>query len=303
MTEASSPVNLHLSDYLFSQRLKFEQSLREYCQSGTFGSLSEVVVEAAHYSLFLPSKRLRPLFCLEICKALGGNDWRALPAAVALEMVHTYSLIHDDLPAMDNDDLRRGKPTNHKVYGEAMAILAGDGLLTQAFLALVGEESTSSRVKASWVKELSEASGLKGMVLGQAWDMSHQREASVVALENLHRRKTGALLAASCAMGAISAEADDGIVASIRQFGSDMGLAFQIRDDVLDVEGGADLGKPLMSDEKNNKPTYVSVLGLTEAKKQADEWAQKALRQIRSIPFPFENRLEEMTMFVIERKI
>ena len=294
---------LPLSDYLASQRAKFDQALKEYCHLDAFGPFSDRVVESARYSLFSPSKRLRPLFCMEISKALCGDEWKSVPAAMALEMIHTYSLIHDDLPAMDNDDLRRGKPTNHKVYGDALAILAGDGLLTQAFELLACAEQVSPAVRVAWARELAEAAGMKGMVLGQAWDMSSTREASVNALEDLHRKKTGALLAASCSMGAIAAESDEGLVASIRQFGSDMGLAFQIRDDVLDVEGGADLGKPLRSDEKNQKPTYVSVLGLEGARRQADEWAQKALRQVRSIPFKFENRLEEMTSFVIERKV
>jgi len=204
---------------------------------------------------------------------------------------------------MDDDDFRRGKPTNHKVYGEAVAILAGDGLLTHAFQSLTAFDSLSSAVRTSWVRELALAAGFDGMVLGQAWDVSAAREVSVAALESLHRKKTGALLAASCAMGAIAAESDEGVVASVRQFGSDLGLAFQIRDDVLDVEGGADLGKPLMSDEKNKKATYVSVLGMDAAKRQADEWMQKALRQIRSLPFAFENRLEEMTTFMIDRKV
>ena len=294
--------SLALSDYLALQRARFDQSMREYLQSSGLRLAEDRVTESAQYSLFLPSKRLRPLFCLEICKALCGKEWRAMPAAFALEMVHTYSLIHDDLPAMDDDDFRRGKPTNHKVYGEAVAILAGDGLLTQAFHSLTSLEMLSPSVQTAWVRELAHAAGFDGMVLGQSWDVSPAREASLTALESLHRKKTGALLAASCAMGAIAAESDEGIVASIRQFGSDLGLAFQIRDDVLDVEGGVDLGKPLMSDEKNQKATYVSVLGVVEAKRQADAWMQKALRQIRSIPFAFENRLEEMTSFMIDRK-
>lgn len=300
-TNPGSP-DIPLSDYLKAQSSQVETALYSYL-GGKDASRLDRVTEASRYSLFLPSKRLRPLFCLETCRAFLGNDEKAMPAACALEMVHTYSLIHDDLPSMDNDDLRRGKPTNHKVYGEATAILSGDALLTLAFEVLSRGGEVEDSVRVAWVRELSEAAGIAGMVLGQAIDMEAIRDSSVEALEFLHRKKTGALLAASVTMGAIAAKVSPDLVKALRGFALDMGLAFQIRDDILDVEGGVEIGKPLKSDEKNNKPTYVSVLGLENAKKTALDWAQRALDSLNKIPFPHQNRLEQLTRFVIERKV
>lgn len=309
MTSSPSEVSAVADEfipYLTSQRERFELALSEWV-GGPAPLKLEKMIEAARYSLMLPSKRLRPLLCLEACKALTGNDRAALPAAIALEMVHSYSLIHDDLPSMDNDDLRRGKPTNHKVYGEAMAILAGDGLLTLAFEVLAtgstGETRVSDSTRIHWVAELSRAAGMAGMVLGQQWDMEPVREASVQSLEGLHRRKTGALIGAAVAMGAQAAQADAATVNALRNFALDLGLAFQIRDDVLDVIGGEEIGKPLNSDERNQKPTYISVLGLERAKVAADEWYARALKHLGSVKLPFANRLEDLARFVIERKV
>lgn len=291
-----------LVGYLEAQRSIVDRSLSELL-GGSQDLKHEKVIESARYSLMLPSKRLRPLFCLETCRALTGSIEAALPAACALEMVHTYSLIHDDLPCMDNDDLRRGKPTNHKVYGEATATLAGDGLLTMAFEVLARYGNASSTIRMDWVKELAQAAGMSGMVLGQQWDMEPVRDSSVAALEALHLKKTGALIAASVAMGAISAQVHEEKIKGFRDFGYDVGLAFQIRDDVLDVIGGQEIGKPLKSDERNQKPTYVSVLGIERAKEAADLWYKKALEKLKSFELPHENRLEELTRFVIERKV
>ncbi|MDB5038455.1 MAG: ispA, partial [Bacteriovoracaceae bacterium] len=188
---------LSFADYLSLQKKKVETALHAWCESS-----KEKVFKAASYSLLLPSKRLRPLFCLETCKAFLGSEEKAIPAAMALEMVHTYSLIHDDLPAMDNDDLRRGKPTNHKVFGEATALLAGSALLTAAFEILSKADQVSAKVRVNWVRELSEAAGANGMVLGQDWDMSPPEDVTLDSLQSLHRKKTGALLAASVVMGA-----------------------------------------------------------------------------------------------------
>jgi len=289
---------LSFPEFFEAQRNRVDRAIDEYLTNK-----SEKMIEAARYSMFLPSKRLRPILCLEVCKGLTGSYEAALPAASALEMVHTYSLIHDDLPAMDNDDLRRGKPTNHKVYGEAVAILAGDGLLTLAFEVLARGGNANSTVRMDWVRELATASGMDGMVLGQQWDMEAVRDSSVAALESLHLKKTGALIGASVAMGAIAAHVHESRVPDFRQFGLDLGLAFQIQDDVLDVIGGEEIGKPLKSDERNQKPTYVSVLGLEKAKEAADRWSERALKKLRSLELPFENRLEELTRFVIERRV
>ncbi len=289
------------SDYLHEQRLKIDEALSRWFAAG-----DEKVLQAVRYSLLLPSKRLRPIFCLETCRGFLGSDARALPAAMALEMVHTYSLVHDDLPAMDNDDLRRGKPTNHKVFGDAHAILAGDALLTSAFevLGKAGSSETSAKARIDWVVELSEAAGIAGMVLGQALDMEASgRTAAVEELESLHRKKTGALLAASVVMGGIAAGVDQSILNGLRAFALDMGLAFQIQDDVLDVIGGEEIGKPTRSDERNVKATYVSLLGLEGAKAQAKKWSDNAMRHLSGISFPYGNRLEELTRFVIERRV
>jgi geranylgeranyl pyrophosphate synthase len=282
---------------LAGQKQKVEIALKAWCESS-----KERVVDAAGYSLLLPSKRLRPLFCLETCRAFLGTDEEALPAAMALEMVHTYSLIHDDLPAMDNDDLRRGKPTNHKVYGEAMALLAGSALLTAAFEILAKADSAHSRVRVNWVRELSEAAGASGMVLGQAWDIEPPEEITLDFLQGLHRKKTGALLAASVVMGAMAAQVSSGILEELREFALDMGLAFQIRDDVLDVIGGVEIGKPRLSDERNEKKTYVSLLGLERAKLESEFWYDLAIQRLRTLSLPYDHRLEELTRFVIERK-
>lgn len=266
------------------------------------------LTEAMMYSLHLPSKRIRPLFCLEVAKAISGQDEMAFPAAAALEMVHTYSLVHDDLPAMDNDDLRRGMPTNHKKFGEARAILVGDALLTKAFEVLATEGSVSAQVRVNWVRELAFASGMEGMVLGQDLDMyppeglGTDKADRLRQLEYLHRRKTGALFGAAVVMGAMACEVGEEWEAYFRQFASDLGLAFQIQDDVLDVIGGQELGKPLKSDEKNSKETYVSLLGLESAKEQADFWLQKSIQQLNQLPLTHPHRLEEMVRFVVLRK-
>jgi geranylgeranyl pyrophosphate synthase len=282
-----------------------EQTLRFFERGG-----KNSVVEAIRYSLMLPSKRLRPLLCLETCRGLTGSTEAALPAAVALEMIHSYSLVHDDLPSMDNDDLRRGKPTNHKVFGEAMAILAGDGLLTQAFEVLVRSQEifgqayeVSPTIKVAWVQELAKAAGVEGMVWGQAIDMETLRQSSVGALESLHRKKTGALIAASVAMGAMAAGANQQTIDILREFALDLGLAFQIQDDVLDVTGGVEMGKPVRSDERNEKPTYVSVLGLDGAKQAADDWYRKSLNLLGQVEFQHANSLEKLARFVVERQV
>lgn len=284
--------------YLSEQQRRVQAALDTW-----FGIDRNRTVDAACYSLLGKSKRIRPIFCLEACRAFLGADEAALPAALALEMVHTYSLIHDDLPAMDDDDLRRGQLTNHKVFGEATAILAGDGLLTSAFEILAKAGSVHSDIRVQWVRELSEAAGMQGMVLGQQLDMDGNDVKDLHGLERLHRRKTGALLAASVVMGAMTAQASQNTLDILREFASDMGLAFQIRDDVLDVVGGQEIGKPILSDEKNSKITYVSLLGLDGAKSASDFWLEKALKKLKLVEFRFENRLEELTQFVVERKV
>lgn len=295
--KASPEPGISFEDYLSAQKLKINEALKR-----SFVEPIERVEEAAAYSLFLASKRIRPIFCLETCKALCGFEDKAVAPAVAIEMIHTYSLIHDDLPCMDDDDLRRGMPTNHKKFGEARAILAGDGLLTKAFEVLASDSEADAESQIKMVKELAEAAGMRGMVLGQDLDIEADEQQSLESLERLHSSKTGALLTASVVLGGIAARATPETLEQLRAFAYDMGLAFQIQDDVLDVVGGQEIGKPVKSDEKNHKLTYVSLLGIEQAKRESSKWYESALAKLSDVPFAFAHRLEELTRFVVERK-
>ncbi|AZB44899.1 polyprenyl synthetase family protein [Bacillus sp. FJAT-42376] len=228
----------------------------------------ESLKEAMLYSLNAGGKRLRPILILAALKAFGKEESLGLPAACAVEMIHTYSLIHDDLPCMDDDDLRRGKPTNHKVYGEALAVLAGDGLLTQSFQAVMSHETLSPEKKLRLISELVHAAGAEGMVGGQVADMEGEgKTLSLEDLEYIHMHKTAKLLTFSLVAGAILADAEEPEVEKIRAFGQHIGIAFQIRDDILDIEGTVDkIGKPVGSDTGNHKTTYPSLLAIDGAK-------------------------------------
>lgn len=232
------------------------------------------IYDAMRYSLYEGGKRIRPVLTLAVCDAFGGDDKAALCFGCALEMIHTYSLIHDDLPCMDNDDLRRGKPTNHKIFGEAMATLAGDALLNRACeTALGGGFGVEITVEA--LKIIFSASGADGMIGGQVIDMeSEGRTIDGETLLTLHRKKTGALINAAVSLGAVCAGKDKNILSD---YSAALGLAFQIRDDILDVEGSAaKFGKPINSDEKNGKNTFVTLYALSGAKKRLGEETQRA---------------------------
>lgn len=293
MIPESAQTSDSITDYLKARRLLFEQELVQQLEPSRSG-----LERAMAYTLLLPSKRIRPLFCLEVCQSLLGRSEEAMPAAMALEFVHSYSLIHDDLPAMDDDELRRGQPTNHRVFGEARAILAGDALLTKAFeiLAMCGQLADGLRV--SLIKTLSSAAGDQGMVLGQDMDL----DAKLKDIRELHLKKTGELLAASFVMGAISAGASQRMLEDFREIGLSLGLVFQIWDDVLDVEGGSQIGKPLGSDEKNQKRTFVRDMGLEAAKLEARKILNETILKLRSLELKFENRLEEMAYYILERR-
>ena len=230
-------------------------------------NLQSVIYDAMRYSLFAGGKRLRPILMLETAKMCGGAENEVLPFACAMEMIHTYSLIHDDLPAMDNDDLRRGKPTNHIKYGEAVAILAGDALLNKAFeiVSEYGGKNPARAMKA--VSILAKSSGTEGMIGGQIVDMeSEGKEITRDTLEYLHSLKTGAIIRSSCVIGAVVSDADEALVSAADEFARNLGIAFQIRDDILDVTGDeAELGKPIGSDARENKNTYVTLYGLKRA--------------------------------------
>lgn len=249
----------------FKERLAADVALVEGYLRGVFAGLSPRgdIYPAMEYSLLAGGKRLRPVLTLEVCRLCGGEESAALPLGCAVEMVHTYSLIHDDLPAMDNDDLRRGKPTNHKVYGEAMAILAGDGLLTAAFGVIAGAQGLTESQRLAAVRALSVAAGPQGMVGGQALDMEGSNRAlSEAEVEELQRLKTGALIGCAAHMGCIAAGADGKTTLAVEQYAQKLGLAFQVRDDILDVTGNqSDLGKPIGSDVEQGKTTFVTLLG------------------------------------------
>jgi geranylgeranyl diphosphate synthase type II len=238
------------------------------------------VHEAMRYSVFAGGKRLRPVLALLACDAVGGNPEDALPVAAALEMIHTYSLIHDDLPAMDDDDYRRGRLTCHKVYGEAVAILAGDALLTHAFRVLADPEAVGIPAprRLQIIAEIAEAAGSRGMVGGQAMDiLAEGREIDRPTLLYLHTHKTGALIRASVRTGAIAGGADGDRLLALTRYGERVGLAFQIVDDILDIEGSsAEMGKTAGSDLRKKKATYPAVMGLEESRRQAGHLLQEA---------------------------
>jgi geranylgeranyl diphosphate synthase type II len=258
--------------------------------------------EAMAYSLLAGGKRIRPILVLLSCEACGGEIEAALPAACAVEMVHTYSLIHDDLPAMDNDDLRRGRPTNHVVFGEGLAILAGDGLLTLAFEVLASDISPS-KTAAACCADLARAAGMAGMVGGQVADLEAEGRAvsSLEELEGIHRRKTGALLACALTLGARAARADNDDLQRLASYGRALGLAFQITDDLLDVCGSSrNMGKAVNKDCSRGKLTYPSLLGDEASLLRA----QCQIAEARNWIEPFGERgrrLESLAQFVLER--
>jgi len=267
----------------------------------------ETIHRAVRYSLLAGGKRIRPVLVLASAEAVGGATDDALPLACAVEMIHTYSLIHDDLPAMDDDDLRRGRPTNHKVYGEAVAILAGDALLTRAFhlLAQLPEDASEERLRNRLAATaiLGEACGTAGLVGGQVMDLESEGKAiSADALERLHRAKTGALLSACVRGGAVLGGATAEQLERLTRYGSAIGLVFQIVDDILDVtESAAQLGKTAGKDVKAQKATYVSLHGLERARGMAADLLRQALDAV----VPFGERgalLAGIARLIVERK-
>ncbi len=243
--------------------------------------LQKRVIEAARYSLFAGGKRLRPILCLASAEVVGGDIEPVLPAACALEMIHTYSLIHDDLPAMDNDDFRRGVPTNHKVFGEAIAILAGDALLTEAF-EYFALSSVSPQKVTEVIRIAVKAAGYRGMIGGQVIDLEcENRKVDLATVEYMHIHKTGALLSASLEIGAVLGGGEQAQTSALKNYGHHIGLAFQITDDLLDVEGDpALMGKTPGSDAAKNKMTYPALLGIAQSKDAAKEHVESSLEAL-----------------------
>ena len=285
---------MRVHDFLKQKAAKTEQALDTYLQTWT--GAPESLISAVRYSLFAGGKRLRPALALGSAEIISNTDDVALPAACALEMIHTYSLIHDDLPAMDNDDLRRGKPTLHRAYGDAMAILAGDALLTMAFdmLARTGNDRV--------IREVAQAAGPLGMLGGQVLDLeSEGRQLTLDTLRHVHACKTGALIRAATRAGAMLANAGDPELESLTRYGEHLGLAFQIADDILDVVGDErSLGKSIGSDANKHKATYPALIGLDRARALANEAANAAVESLTSFGARADI-LRELALFTINR--
>jgi geranylgeranyl diphosphate synthase type II len=292
-----------LSDYLHERRARVEQHLDAalHAEAGLPASL----LAAMRYSLLAPGKRLRPLLVVTAAEACRG-DAEPQPAACAVEMIHAYSLIHDDLPAMDDDDLRRGRPTCHKQFGEALAILAGDALQARAFQMLA--EGYPPTTAAACCRELARAAGAAGMVGGQvddlAWERADAAEHDLAALEALHARKTGALIRASLRLGVLAAHEGAPPAELLERFdvyGRCLGLAFQIVDDLLDVEGSVDqAGKRVGKDAARGKLTYPGFLGVAESRRRADGLTQEACNAVAPLGASAE-RLRQLAAYVVER--
>ena len=266
------------SDYV---RL-INDAAKKYVSSASFeGRESDglkVMLEAMAYSLNNGGKRIRPMLTLEFCRVCGGDYMKAVPLALAAEMIHTYSLIHDDLPCMDNDDMRRGKPSSHKAFGEANALLAGDSLLTFAFETALSAPEIDDRKRCAAALELAKAAGCSGMIAGQVMDLANEaKSVSVDEIKATDRLKTGEMIRVSALLGCIVAGADEEKIKAAEKYCENIGLAFQIVDDILDVTSDeATLGKPIGSDSENEKSTYVSLLGLEESARYARELTERA---------------------------
>ncbi len=293
---------MHSKIEMFTELIN--QDLYKYLD--TYLDEYKLVFDSMRYSVENGGKRVRPLLTLLFCDACGGDVKKALPLADAVEYIHTYSLIHDDLPCMDNDDYRRGKPSNHKVYGEAIALLAGDGLLTAAFERItdcqrVGLYSADVAVKAIYT--LSHLAGSRGMIGGQIIDLLNENnsEADFDNLKLMDSLKTGALIEAACTMGCIAAEADEEKIEAAAEFAQKIGLAFQIKDDILDVTSSLEkLGKMAGSDAQNGKSTYVTLLGVEKCQALVDELTDEAMKALEV----FENNeaLKEYAKYLADRE-
>lgn len=275
---------MDLKTYLKNQCQRIDQALETLLPRDT--ERPHNLHKAMRYSVFAGGKRVRPILMLAACDAVGGESEAAIPAACAMEMIHTYSLIHDDLPAMDDDDFRRGNPTNHKVFGEAIAILAGDALLTEAFK-LISNPACAHRIspdaRLAVIHEIARCAGSYGMVGGQVVDMESEGkpDMDLPTVQYIHTHKTGALIKASVVAGALIGNADQTKLAAITRYGEAAGLAFQIADDILDIEGTTEeIGKDAGSDQARGKATYPAVMGLSAAKTEAESMMNEALEAL-----------------------
>ena len=280
-----------------------EKVLKEYMPKEE--GYQKTVIEAMNYSLSAGGKRLRPILTLEACKIVGGNEDEAIPFAIAIEMIHTYSLIHDDLPALDNDDLRRGRPTNHKVYGEAMGILAGDALLNYAFEVMlagsINKENPEKYLKA--INEIAKGAGIYGMIGGQVVDVeSENKQIEKEKLDYIHMNKTAAMMVGCMRAGATIGGANSEQMEEITKYAKNIGLSFQIVDDILDIVGDeAKLGKKVGSDIENHKSTYPSLLGLDTSKEIAHNLIDEAKKSIEKLSDDVDF-LKGLAEYIIDRE-
>lgn len=273
-------MNVELSKYLSLKKTTIETVLEKYFETK---AVPEKLHESMKYSVFSECKRFRPILAIASCEASGGNEEKVLPFACAIELIHTYSLIHDDLPSMDNDDLRRGKPTNHKIYSEATAILSGDALLTLAFeIASQPIEHLSPATQLKIIHLIAEASGRNGMVGGQELDIEGEdKNLNLEELKKIHLNKTGRLIQCAVQIGATLGDADKSELVSLCNYGENIGLAFQITDDILDFKGFCP-GKTPKGDIKNKKSTFATILGEKKSREMVESTIDKAIASLKS---------------------
>jgi len=299
-SKSESPVNI--TQYFQQKALLVDQWLDRLLPSESENP--SVIHQAMRYSVFAGGKRLRPILAIAAGEVFGADERAILPAACSLEMIHTYSLIHDDLPAMDNDDLRRGLPTCHVKFGEAMAILAGDALLTQAFLTLARYESPNPETKTRVISEVAHASATTGALIGgQVLDIQFEgKPVTAAQLEEIHRAKTGALIRCAVRIGAIIGGASDDELNSITEYGEKAGLAFQVADDLLDETATSEeLGKTAGKDAASQKATYTALYGIDEAREMANRLCREAVRATRRVRRDT-SILDAIARFIIERR-
>jgi geranylgeranyl diphosphate synthase type II len=296
---------MDLKAYLKEECARVDAALDSYLPKET--ELPHSLHKAMRYSVFAGGKRVRPILMLAACQAVGGDTEVAIPAACAMEMIHTYSLIHDDLPAMDDDDFRRGNPTNHKVFGEAVAILAGDALLTEAFKLLSNPACAAgvpAEARLAVIHLISSCAGSRGMVGGQVVDMESEGKSDIdlPTVQYIHTHKTGALIKAAVVAGALLGGADQEKLSAVTRYGAAAGLAFQIADDILDIEGTTEeLGKDAGSDQARGKATYPAVMGLAAAKQEAGTMMDEAFKALENFGSEADP-LREIASYIVTRK-
>ncbi|MBN2507246.1 MAG: polyprenyl synthetase family protein [Verrucomicrobia bacterium] len=290
-----------LAGFLKTRTERVNRALNRFLPKAT--TKPQTIHRAMRYSLFAGGKRMRPALCLAAAQACGGRESDALPAACAVECIHTYSLIHDDLPAMDNDDFRRGKPTNHKVFGEGIAVLAGDGLLTLAFEIAARARATPRYPHARLILELARAAGSRQLVAGQVADLEGEgKSLSVPELRYIHQRKTSALLSCAVRLGGMSANCTPAQLEALTAFGRNVGLAFQVIDDILDVTQTSEcLGKTAGKDTAARKATYPAIVGLGPSRRIARQLTERAFRALEMFPGEAQT-LRALAAFLLHRQ-